>query len=202
MVLCVGLNSTDTPCSPGPGSTLKVPLGNGTAMLRPEAENTRADLADGPPGSKSGSPYLCCLPRSASWRRARSFVCSRPQSTQNQMIPRPAVTSCPRPYLHLGWPLEYAGDSKPVARGFRGTVYSPRFNMSGSLAMFDATRLASSIVICFASRASAPRSNGHRRMPRQNRLRPSLHSLRKICRRAMGEAGGESFDHLVGAQHG
>src|SRR5262249_20668240 len=75
MVLCVGLNSTDTPCSPGPGSTLKVPLGNGTAMLRPEAENTRADLADGPPGSESGSPYLCCLPRSASWRRARSFVC-------------------------------------------------------------------------------------------------------------------------------
>src|SRR5215471_8445033 len=146
MVLCVGLNSTDTPCSPGPGSTLKVPLGNGTAMLRPEAENTRADLADGPPGSESGSPYLCCLPRSASWRRARSFVCSRPQSTQNQMIPRPAVTSCPRPYLHLGWPLEYAGDSKPVARSFRGTVYSPRFNMSGSLAMFDATRLASSIV--------------------------------------------------------
>src|SRR5215471_871960 len=118
-------------------------------------ENTRADLADGPPGSESGSPYLCCLPRSASWRRARSFVCSRPQSTQNQMIPRPAVTSCPRPYLHLGWPLEYAGDSKPVARSFRGTVYSPRFNMSGSLAMFDATRLASSIVICFASRASA-----------------------------------------------
>src|SRR5262245_23383952 len=43
-----------------------------------------------------------------------------------------------------------------------------------------------------------PRSNGHRRMPRQNRLRPSPHSLRKICRRAMGEAGGESFDHLVG----
>src|SRR5262249_19302161 len=66
MVLCVGLNSTDTPCSPGPGSTLKVPLGNGTAMLRPEAENTRADLADGPPGSESGSPYLCHLPRSAS----------------------------------------------------------------------------------------------------------------------------------------
>src|SRR6266567_3552716 len=48
-----------------------------------------------------------------------------------------------------------------------------------------------------------PRSNGHRRMPRQNRLRPSPHSLRKICRRAMGEAGGESFDHLVGAgEHG
>src|SRR5262245_36072691 len=44
-----------------------------------------------------------------------------------------------------------------------------------------------------------PRSNGHRRMPRQNRLRPSPHSLRKIYRRAMGEAGGESFDHLVGA---
>src|SRR5262245_1766922 len=44
-----------------------------------------------------------------------------------------------------------------------------------------------------------PRSNGHRRMPRQNRLRPSPHSLRKICRRAMGEAGGASFDHLVGA---
>src|SRR5262249_11837597 len=59
MVLCVGLNSTDTPCSPGPGSTLKVPLGNRTAMLRPEAENMRADLADGPPGSESGSPYLC-----------------------------------------------------------------------------------------------------------------------------------------------
>src|SRR5215813_7027188 len=43
-----------------------------------------------------------------------------------------------------------------------------------------------------------PRSNGHRRMPRQNRLRPSPHSRRKICRRAMGEEGGESFDHLVG----
>jgi hypothetical protein len=37
----------------------------------------------------------------------------------------------------------------------RGTAYSPRFNKSGSLAMFDATRLASSIVICFASMASA-----------------------------------------------
>ena len=37
----------------------------------------------------------------------------------------------------------------------RSTAYSPRFNMSGSLAMFDATRLASSIVICFASKASA-----------------------------------------------
>ena len=31
----------------------------------------------------------------------------------------------------------------------------PRFNISGSLAMFDSTRLASSIVICFASMASA-----------------------------------------------
>jgi hypothetical protein len=31
----------------------------------------------------------------------------------------------------------------------------PRFNISGNLAMFDATRLASSIVICFASMASA-----------------------------------------------
>jgi hypothetical protein len=30
-----------------------------------------------------------------------------------------------------------------------------RFNISGSLAMFDATRLASSIGICFASMASA-----------------------------------------------
>jgi hypothetical protein len=35
------------------------------------------------------------------------------------------------------------------------SFYSSRFNISGSLAMFDATRLASSIVICFASRASA-----------------------------------------------
>src|SRR4029453_2356491 len=44
-----------------------------------------------------------------------------------------------------------------------------------------------------------PRSNGHKRMPRQNRLRPSPRSRRKICRRAMEEEGGESFDHLVGA---
>src|SRR5260370_34384786 len=36
-----------------------------------------------------------------------------------------------------------------------GRTHSPRFNMSGSLAMFDATRLASSIFICFASMASA-----------------------------------------------
>ena len=36
-------------------------------------------------------------------------------------------------------------------------------------------------------------------MPRQNRLRPALGSRRKICRRAMGEEGGASFDHLVGA---
>src|SRR5262249_8225529 len=69
-VLCVGLNSTDTRCSPGPGSTLKVPLGNGTALLRPEAENTRADLEDGPPGSESGSLCVCRLPRSASWRQS------------------------------------------------------------------------------------------------------------------------------------
>jgi hypothetical protein len=41
------------------------------------------------------------------------------------------------------------------------------------------------------------RSNGHRRMPRQSRLRPSPRSRQKICRRAMGEEGGESFDHLV-----
>src|SRR6266700_2128253 len=44
-----------------------------------------------------------------------------------------------------------------------------------------------------------PRSNGHRRMPRQSRLRPSPRSRRKICRRAMGEEGGVSLDHLVGA---
>jgi len=43
----------------------------------------------------------------------------------------------------------------PVVRSFRGMAYSPRFNMSGSLAIFDATRLASSIVICFAPMASA-----------------------------------------------
>jgi hypothetical protein len=43
-----------------------------------------------------------------------------------------------------------------------------------------------------------PRSNGHKRMPRQNRLRPSPRSRRKICRRAMGKEGGESLDHLVG----
>jgi hypothetical protein len=29
MVLCVGLNITETSFLPGPGSTLKVPLGNG-----------------------------------------------------------------------------------------------------------------------------------------------------------------------------
>src|SRR5262245_49907379 len=44
-----------------------------------------------------------------------------------------------------------------------------------------------------------PRSNGRRHMPRQNRLRPALRSRRKICRRAMGEEGGASLDHLVGA---
>jgi hypothetical protein len=51
--------------------------------------------------------------------------------------------------------IVFAEDSKPVARGFSDTAYSSRFNMSGSLAMFDATRLASSIVICFASMASS-----------------------------------------------
>src|SRR5262249_39626391 len=44
-----------------------------------------------------------------------------------------------------------------------------------------------------------PRSNGRRHMPRQNRLRPALRSRRKICRRTIGEEGGASFDHLVGA---
>jgi len=34
------------------------------------------------------------------------------------------------------------------------TALSPRFNMSGSFAMLEATSLASSIVICFASMAS------------------------------------------------
>jgi hypothetical protein len=32
-----------------------------------------------------------------------------------------------------------------------------------------------------------PRSNGHKRMPPQNRLRPSPRSRRKICQRAMEE---------------
>src|SRR5262249_23255386 len=44
-----------------------------------------------------------------------------------------------------------------------------------------------------------PRSNGHKRMPPQNRLRRSPRSRRKICQRAMEEEGGASFDHLVGA---
>src|SRR5262249_6224437 len=44
-----------------------------------------------------------------------------------------------------------------------------------------------------------PRSNGHKRMPRQNRLRPSPRSRRKICQRAMEEEGDASLDHLVGA---
>src|SRR5438552_5583883 len=44
-----------------------------------------------------------------------------------------------------------------------------------------------------------PRSNGRKRMPRQNRLRPAPRSHRKSSRRAMGEEGGGSFDHLVGA---
>jgi hypothetical protein len=59
-VLCVGLNSADTR-SPGPGSTLKVPLGNGTAMLRPEAENMRADLATAlPVASPVHFIYVVC----------------------------------------------------------------------------------------------------------------------------------------------
>src|SRR5262249_7029291 len=195
MVLCVGLNSTDTPCSPGPGSTLKVPLGNGTAMLRPEAENTRADLADDPPGSESGSPYLCCLPRSASWRRARSFVCSRPQSTQNQMIPRPAVTSCPRPYLHLGWPLEMRKipSQSREALEVRFIPLASTCPVAWRCLMRHVSLHPSSFALPPGLR---PRSNGHRRMPRQNRLHPSPHNLRKICRRAMGEAGGYSLDHL------
>src|SRR5262249_31706588 len=45
-----------------------------------------------------------------------------------------------------------------------------------------------------------PRSNGRRHMPRQNRSRPALRSRLKICRRAMGEEGGASFDHLVGTK--
>src|SRR5262245_41962713 len=55
-----------------------------------------------------------------------------------------------------GWLEKVRGRfPKAVARSFRGRVYSPRFKMSGNLAMLDATRLASSIVICFASMASA-----------------------------------------------
>jgi hypothetical protein len=57
--------------------------------------------------------------------------------------------------------------------------------------MFDATRLASSIVICLASTAS---SSVERHMLQQNRLRPARCSRRKISRRAMGEEGGVSFN--------
>src|SRR5262249_26741013 len=200
MVLCVGLNSTDIPCSPGPGSTLKVPLGNGTAMLRPEAENTRADLADGPPGSESGSPYLCRLPRSASWRRARSFVCSRPQSTQNQMIPRPAsyvLSAALLAILDGRLSMREIPSQSREALEVRFIPLASTCPVAWRCLMRHVSLHPSSFALPPGLR---PRSNGHRRMPRQNRLRPSPHSLRKICRRAMGEAGGESFDHLVGTQ--
>src|SRR5262249_16801511 len=83
--------------------------------------------------------------------------------------------SCPRPYLHLGWPLEYAGDSKPVARSFRGTVYAPRFNcpVAWRCLMRHVSLHPSSFALPPGLRL---RSNGHTLMPGQNRLRPSQSS--------------------------
>jgi hypothetical protein len=42
-----------------------------------------------------------------------------------------------------------------------------------------------------------PRSSARRHMQPQNHSRPAPSSRRKTSRRAMGEEGGESFDHLV-----
>src|SRR5262249_14985743 len=122
MVLCVGLNSTDTPCSPGPGSTLKVLLGNGTAMLRPEAENMRADLAD----------------------------------TQNQMIPRPAsYETCRIKHRQATGHVEARGINRTskASRDWLGT--SRILKRPSKMQVGPRTRRASSIVICFASMASA-----------------------------------------------
>ena len=85
------------------------------------------------------------------------------------------------------------GGSKPVARSFSGTAYSSLFNMSGSLAMFDATRLASSIVICFASKASASVERPYTYATAKP-LRPAPRSRRKISRRAMAGEDGASFN--------
>jgi len=52
------------------------------------------------------------------------------------------------------WPRRRAAEQRDEIAPFQ-LIEFPRFNISGSLAMFDATRLASSIVICFASMASA-----------------------------------------------
>src|SRR5262249_25075965 len=167
------------------------------ASWEPEAEIREPTLRTAlPVASPVHLIYVVCRDPQAGGG-ARSFC--RPQSTQNQMIPRPAVTSCPRPYLHLGWPLEYAGDSKPVARALevRFIPLASTCPVAWRCLMRHVSLHPSSFALPPGLR---PRSNGHRRMPRQNRLRPSPHSLRKICRRAMGEAGGASFDHLVGAQ--
>jgi len=72
-----------------------------------------------------------------------------PLAARAQQAQPAAIAAAPRTPRRR-W--SHRGDSKPVAQS---TAYSARFNMSGSLAMFDATRLASSIVICFASTASS-----------------------------------------------
>ena len=83
-------------------------------------------------------------------------------ASQNDAVPSPCVHNrLPRKRL----PICALMSTRTIAATWKfhltpvlcwmGPTHSPRFNMSGSLAMFDATRLASSIVICFTSMASA-----------------------------------------------
>src|SRR5262249_60771025 len=109
------------------------------ASWEPEAEIREPTLRTAlPVASPVHLIYVVCRDPQAGGGHVALYAVGR-RALKNQMIPRPAVTSCPRPYLHLGWPLEYSGDSKPVARSFRSSVYSPRFNLSGGLPIVEST---------------------------------------------------------------
>ena len=99
------------------------------------------------------------IPCVALFKGAGNFVwivvhCCSPPCEAAELAHREAPR-CPR-VSRVGHIRAQPSNSFAVGHGGapRQTAYSPRFNISGSLAMFDATRLASSIVICFASMAS------------------------------------------------
>jgi len=85
-------------------------------------------------------------------RRETDLPCRivRRDTQQHANAPHPLALLRPRRER----PRRRATEKRDEVAPFQ-LIEFPRFNISGSLAMFDATRLASSIVICFASMASA-----------------------------------------------
>jgi len=113
---------------------------HGSAMARPVYPQQRTYLMTAGMAVACNTGLMHCNKRRARVAMIYSITSSARASSIGGMV-RPSALAVLRLKCDESAPFQL--------------IEFPRFNISGSLAMFDATRLASSIVICFASMASA-----------------------------------------------